>query len=119
MIPDFESMADVEFVKWLMVYLVDKHDFAPDGYVMGRMQGVIAHMEAEHLEPEEAPSAEHPNLLRDRLVDIVFKGYIGVSVSKVKASKVVDKILFTLTAFYEKQERDELARQADRIGEKA
>ena len=102
------EMGDLEFLKWLCVFLHDHHDFSNTGPVLSRLVALTRHMEADRISPEPVgePDAENPTALRDSLIKIVFKNYIGVSPSKAKAEKAVDAVLAELERFYEGAEQD-------------
>lgn len=104
--PDFTTMEDVPFLKWLSVFLHDCHGFSTSGPVLRRLVALTKHLEAEQLSGEAIgePDADNPTELRDSLVKIVHKGYIGVTPSKAKAEKVVDAVLQELEQFYEQAE---------------
>lgn len=104
--PDFAAMSDASFIKWLCVFLHDAHGFKQTGPILGRLAAIPSHlesMEPAHVEGE--PNAEDPTALRNNIVKILHKQYIGVTPSKQKAEKATDAVLLALTEFYEQAEQ--------------
>jgi hypothetical protein len=100
-------------LKQIAVELVDDWDLAPSASPVTRLVALTKAMELEEQarvdvqvagEPD-APDPTRDTTLRTAIMDDIFKGFIGVSASRVRAGKVADKVLDTLAEFYEAAER--------------